>query len=113
MPWTEITRLQYRREGLRFATDTTDGEWMFLELTVSMPAEGCGAAALDRTMVALAPDVIVAIGGTSVEALHRPIWCATMIAPIDRHSRIECGRWGFATARSHRGRPGRTHMLSA
>jgi hypothetical protein len=32
---------------------------------------------------------------------HRPIWCATMIAPMDRHSRIEFGRWGFATARSH------------
>lgn len=31
MPWTEITRLQYRRDGLRFASDTTDGEWALLE----------------------------------------------------------------------------------
>jgi hypothetical protein len=24
MPWTEITRAQYRRNGLRYARDTTD-----------------------------------------------------------------------------------------
>jgi hypothetical protein len=30
-----------------------------------------------------------------------------------RYSRIECERWGFATAQSHRGRPGRIHMLNA
>ena len=27
MPWTEITRPQYRREGGRYASDLTDGEW--------------------------------------------------------------------------------------
>jgi len=27
MPWTGITRVQYRREGLRYASDTTDAEW--------------------------------------------------------------------------------------
>src|SRR5882724_10857939 len=31
MPWTEITRRQYRREGLRYASDMTDGEWMLVE----------------------------------------------------------------------------------
>src|SRR5436305_6950541 len=30
MPWTEITRLHYRREGLSFASDTTDAEWAVL-----------------------------------------------------------------------------------
>jgi hypothetical protein len=34
-------------------------------------------------------------------ARRRPIWCATMMAPMGGHSRIESGRWGFATARSH------------
>src|SRR5258707_11544123 len=38
MPWTEITRLQYRRDGLCFASDTTDGEWMFLESLIPEPA---------------------------------------------------------------------------
>jgi transposase len=27
MVWTEITRLKYRRDGLRYASDTTDEEW--------------------------------------------------------------------------------------
>jgi putative transposase len=27
MPWTEITRAQYRRDGLRYASDMTDEEW--------------------------------------------------------------------------------------
>jgi len=31
MSWTEITRRQYRRDGLRFASDLTDTEWMLLE----------------------------------------------------------------------------------
>lgn len=30
MTWTEITRRQYRREGLRYASDTTDGEWALI-----------------------------------------------------------------------------------
>ncbi len=27
MAWTEITRAKYRRDGLRYASDTTDAEW--------------------------------------------------------------------------------------
>jgi transposase len=27
MPWTEITRCQYQRNGLRYASDLTDAEW--------------------------------------------------------------------------------------
>jgi putative transposase len=30
MPWTEITREYYRRDGLRYASDTTDSEWSLL-----------------------------------------------------------------------------------
>lgn len=30
MPWTEITRRQYRRAGLRYASDMTDGEWALI-----------------------------------------------------------------------------------
>ena len=30
MAWTEITRDQYRRDGLRYASDMTDGEWALL-----------------------------------------------------------------------------------
>ena len=30
MPWTEITRGQYRRDGLRYSSDLTDEEWSLL-----------------------------------------------------------------------------------
>ncbi len=30
MPWTEITRAQYRRSGLRYASDMTDEEWALI-----------------------------------------------------------------------------------
>jgi transposase len=29
--WTEITRPKYRRDGLRYASDTTDEEWAVIE----------------------------------------------------------------------------------
>jgi transposase len=32
MPWTEITRLDYDRRGLRYASDTTDDEWALIKL---------------------------------------------------------------------------------
>ena len=31
MPWTEITRPRYCREGLHYASDTTDAEWALIE----------------------------------------------------------------------------------
>src|SRR5258708_32116967 len=30
MAWTEITRRHYRREGLRYESDTTDAEWFVM-----------------------------------------------------------------------------------
>ena len=37
MSWTEITRMKYRRDGLRYASDTTDEEWTLIE--PQMPAK--------------------------------------------------------------------------
>jgi transposase len=31
MPWTETTRRQYRRDDLRYASDTIDDEWALIE----------------------------------------------------------------------------------
>jgi len=39
--WTEITRRNYRRDGLRYASDTTDFEWEVLEPYMPPPA-ACG-----------------------------------------------------------------------
>jgi transposase len=39
MPWTEITREQYRRDGLRYASDTTDAEWKLIEPLMPAPCQ--------------------------------------------------------------------------
>ena len=41
MAWTEITRPKYRRDGLRYASDTTDEEWAVIEPHIPPPA-ACG-----------------------------------------------------------------------
>jgi hypothetical protein len=33
MAWTEITRLTYQRDGLRYASDTVDAEWAVIDRT--------------------------------------------------------------------------------
>lgn len=38
MAWTETTRRQYRREGLRYASDLTDAEWALIEPLIPPPA---------------------------------------------------------------------------
>lgn len=38
MAWTEITRLKYRRDGLRYASDTTDDEWALIEPHLPRPS---------------------------------------------------------------------------
>lgn len=40
--WTEITRPKYARDGLRYASDTTDGEWAVIEPLLPLPAKGRG-----------------------------------------------------------------------
>ena len=39
MAWTEITRPKYRRDGLRYASDTTDEEWAVIEPHLPPPAK--------------------------------------------------------------------------
>ena len=41
MAWTEITRRKYRRDGLRYASDTTDAEWAVIAPHMPPPAQ-CG-----------------------------------------------------------------------
>lgn len=37
MPWTEITRPHYVRDGLRYASDATDAEWALIEAWMPPP----------------------------------------------------------------------------
>jgi transposase len=41
MAWTEITRSKYRRDGLRYASDTTDAEWAVIAPHLP-PQADCG-----------------------------------------------------------------------
>lgn len=42
MPWTETTRRQYARDGLRYASDLTDAEWALVEPRLPQPRRlGC------------------------------------------------------------------------
>ena len=47
MSWTEITRRQYRRDGLRYSSDLTDEEWQLIAPHLP-PAKPLGAAAGHR-----------------------------------------------------------------
>jgi transposase len=38
--WTEITRPRYQRQGLRYASDTTDEEWAIIAPHLPAPASG-------------------------------------------------------------------------
>jgi transposase len=55
MAWTETTRAKYQREGLRYASDTTDAEWSEIEPHLPLPAR-CG-----RTRKTKLRDVVDAI----------------------------------------------------
>jgi len=55
MAWTGITRLKYRRDGLRYASDTTDEEWALIEPHLPPPAK------LGRTRATSLRDAVNAI----------------------------------------------------
>src|ERR1700675_4866458 len=55
MAWTEITRPKYQRDGLRYASDTTNEEWALIEPHLPPPANR------GRTRAASLRDVLNAI----------------------------------------------------
>ena len=55
MAWTGITRPKYRRDGLRYASDTTDEEWALIEPHLPPPAK------LGRTRATSLRDAVNAI----------------------------------------------------
>ena len=69
MVWTEITRRQYRRKGLRYQSDTTDAEWLVME-SLLPPASALGRPrATDmRTVI----DAILYIASTGCQSRQCP-----------------------------------------
>ena len=69
MAWTEITRRHYRREGLRYESDTTDAEWFVMQPLLP-PASALGRPrATDlRTVI----DAILYIASTGCQWRQLP-----------------------------------------
>ena len=51
MPWTETTRAQYRRDHLRYASDTTAAEWLLLSFFLPEPCRVGRPRAVDLRAV--------------------------------------------------------------
>src|SRR6202048_1953566 len=69
MVWTEITRRQYRRKGLRYESDTTEGEWLAMEpLLPPASALGRPRATDMRTVI----DAILYIASTGCQWRQLP-----------------------------------------
>jgi putative transposase len=62
MSWTEITRRQYRRDGLRYASDTTDAEWKLIEPLMPPPCRRGRPREIDLRVVMNAILYIAATG---------------------------------------------------
>src|ERR1700704_4088044 len=69
MAWTEITRRHYRREGLRYESDTTDAEWFVMQpLLPPASALGRPRATDMRTVI----DAILYIATTGCQWRQMP-----------------------------------------
>jgi putative transposase len=64
MPWTETTRLQYRRESRRFASDTTEAEWALLK---PLMPEAAGIGRPRTTDLRAVIDAILYVLGTGCQ----------------------------------------------
>jgi hypothetical protein len=91
MVWTEITRARYCRDGLRYASDTTDEEWAMI--APYMPCKSPRPAACDRDAGIGEFDLFhrskwlpVAVATEGVSALHDG---AAVLLPVAR-------RWHLA-----------------
>jgi hypothetical protein len=62
MPLTDITQAQYRREGLRYASDFTDAESKFAKPTVLLPRQSTARETNLRTPDLSPYAVMVGVG---------------------------------------------------
>jgi putative transposase len=62
MPWTKTTRKQYRRDGLRYASDVTDAEWKLIARLLPKPRRVGRPREVDLRLVLNAMLYILATG---------------------------------------------------
>ena len=74
MAWTEITRPQYRRAGLRYASNTTDQDWAVIEPHLPLAA-GCGRRRAHGLRTVIVPS------STSRSPAASGAWCRRNFRP--------------------------------
>jgi hypothetical protein len=72
MAWTEITRRHYRREGLRYGSDTTDAEWFVMEPLLP-PASALGRPRATDMRTVIDAILYIASNGGSCRRTSHPI----------------------------------------
>jgi putative transposase len=70
MSWTEITRPKYRRDGLRYASDTKDAEWKIIEPLMPGPCRRGRPREIDLRVI-LDAILYIAAGGCQWRALPK------------------------------------------
>src|SRR5713101_7995134 len=69
MPWTKITRPDYVRDGLRYASDATDAEWLLIEPFMPPPSP---LGRRRKTVLRAIVDAILYLGTTGCQWRQLP-----------------------------------------
>src|ERR1700686_4917838 len=114
MSWTETTREQYRRDGLRYASDTTDAEWKLIEPLMPAPSRRGRPRKISLRVIVNAM-LYIAASGCQWRALPKDFPpCSTVQYYFYKWR--GCGLWraiNDALVRQMRERQGRTPAPSA
>jgi transposase len=108
MSWTEVTRLKYRRDGLRYASDLTDAEWSVIEPL--LPRSRLGRPRVHSLRSILEAIFYLLATGCQWRALPRDVPCRSTVQSYFYRWRND-GTWRgihaalVAQARLHRGAP--------
>jgi len=106
MAWTEVTRLKYRRDGLRYASDLTDAEWSVIEPL--LPRSRLGRPRVHSLRSILEAIFYLLATGCQWRALPRDVPCRSTVQSYFYRWRDD-GTWRgihaalVAQARLHRG----------
>ena len=72
MPWTEITRRQYERDGMRYASDLRDEEWVLIEPLMPPPSP-IGRPRTTELRAVVERDPVHGVHGLSVAAIAQGV----------------------------------------
>ena len=88
MVWTEITREQYRRDGVRYASDLNDAEWLVLSFFLPAPCHVGRPREVDLRIVI---NAILYVLSTGCQWRDQQLWRRINLALV-RRAREAAGR---------------------